>query len=257
MTALLSKIITSVAATWVVVAAHVATAAVPSATPPSPQVSAPQVISPVRPGLSPQAQFVKGVAIRNGDQNFLMVDKIHGKITLFENGNPIFSAPALTGASLMDHFTQAWLEKTQAQATTEDRITPAGRFTVKIGNDPKLKDILVLQEIKGKDWSLAIHQLPSENRRAKLISPHDPDKRITSGCVNVEEEVIDYLVKYAKYYFQTPDGHAHQGAFPLYVLPLDVGRTVEFFPDRKMQPGMEHQNIPRMLSNRTTYPLPG
>ena len=47
--------------------------------------------------LSPTEQRVSLIAYRYGDRSYLMVDKSHGKIILFENGTPILIRPALTG----------------------------------------------------------------------------------------------------------------------------------------------------------------
>src|SRR4051794_31071676 len=47
--------------------------------------------------LSDAVHQVSKIAGQNGDKVFLVVDKVHGKIALFENGEVKFAAAALTG----------------------------------------------------------------------------------------------------------------------------------------------------------------
>jgi hypothetical protein len=57
--------------------------------------------------LSDQEERVGQIAVENGDQIFVMVDKARGKIILFENGKPVFSSAALTGESMADRLPPA------------------------------------------------------------------------------------------------------------------------------------------------------
>ena len=47
---------------------------------------------PGGPALSAEAQRVSQIAERNGDHDFLMLDKAHGKIIAFQQGRPTFRA---------------------------------------------------------------------------------------------------------------------------------------------------------------------
>src|SRR5580698_10613896 len=57
-----------------------------------------------QPRLSDAAAWVSQIATRHGDRNFLLIDKVHGQLFRFQNGVPVFSAAALTGASLADRM---------------------------------------------------------------------------------------------------------------------------------------------------------
>jgi hypothetical protein len=166
--------------------------------------------------LSPLAQRVSQIASRNGDQNFLMIDKTHGRIIAFENGRPTFSGPALTGESPADRLQPDAVKKTNAeQVGLKYKVTPAGRFTVSAHYDNAFGGVLDVNEIKGKDWDIAIHKVwlgaPAEHRAARLRSPNDRDKQITYGCIDVDGSTMQRIMQ------RLP--HAH--ATPLYILPVD------------------------------------
>ena len=74
-----------------------------------------------------------------GDKTFLMVDKALGKIILFENGQPVFAGPALTGESTADQMPKTELKaKFDTLNAADTKITPAGRYTVERGFDPEV-----------------------------------------------------------------------------------------------------------------------
>ena len=71
-----------------------------------------------------------------GDRDFLMVDKTHGKIILFENNEPVFAGPALTGESTADNLPpNALHEKFDKLNALDTKVTPAGRYTVSRSHD--------------------------------------------------------------------------------------------------------------------------
>jgi hypothetical protein len=184
-------------------------------------------------GLSPQAQLVSQIAARNGDPNFLMVDKLRGQIFLFRNGAPVFSDPALTGASGADHFAPGTLAMSFSHPlSVNEKVTPAGRFTITIQNDKHYGTTFDITEIRGKDWGIAIHPvylgLPYEHRLARLRSASAGDKHITFGCINIAPEAIRYLAA------RVPA----TGPTPLYILPSDESHTAAYFA-RDAQPGSD------------------
>jgi hypothetical protein len=150
-----------------------------------------------------------------------MVDKALGKVILFENGQPVFAGPALTGASLADQMPKTELgAKFDTLNALETKITPAGRYTVQRGYDPEVGGPLFdISEIHGKDWGIAIHQVylgtPSEHRDARIKSPGVEDKHITFGCINVKPEALRLFLH------ELPA----KGKIPLYVLPEDASQT--------------------------------
>src|SRR5258708_40012632 len=100
------------------------------AAPPS-AAEAPVQSQPPIVRLSGQARQVSEIAERNGDKNYLMVDKHFGKIILFEDGKAVFIAGALTGHSKTDRLPPGTLSKSFSQiGKLADKVTPAGQFTV-------------------------------------------------------------------------------------------------------------------------------
>jgi len=173
-----------------------------------------------QPMLSRAAWEVSQIATRNGDRVFLMMDKTRGKLFLFENGVPIFIAPALTGASQADQLPPDALGKTIAQGNDlRYRVTPAGRFTVSLGHDHFYGDTLDINEIKGRGWIIAIHLAPNANRDARLHTSGAEDKHVTEGCINVTADTIRQLVRLL----------AGRTRTPLYILPTDDREISRFF----------------------------
>jgi L,D-transpeptidase-like protein len=178
--------------------------------------------------LSAQESEASRMAYARGDRDFLMVDKALGKIILFENGQPVFSGPALTGASLADQLRPGEMsEKFDNLYALDTKVTPAGRFTVGRGYDKELGGpLLDVSEIRGKDWGIAIHAVylgtPSEHRDIRIKSPNSRDKHISFGCINVTPEAINYLLR------EIPADRP----FPLYILPEDASQTAAYFDPR-------------------------
>jgi hypothetical protein len=176
------------------------------------------------PVLSDQESEAGKMANAQGDKTFLMVDKALGKIILFENGQPVFAGPALTGESTADQMPKNELNaKFDTLNALNTKITPAGRYTVERGFDPEVGGPLFdISEIHGKDWGIAIHQLylgiPAEHRDARILSPSDEDKHITFGCINVEPATLHLLMH------ELPV----KGMTPLYILPEDASQTAAY-----------------------------
>ena len=170
--------------------------------------------------LSESEWRVSEVAARNGDRDYLMVDKSLGRLIQFTNGVPVFVSRVLTGASLADRIPPEALSRTYAeQWDTRFRVTPAGRFTVSHGFDSVVGATLDINEIKGPDWSIAIHSTGSPSRDARLRSASEADKHITEGCVNVDPATMRRLT-------MLPGRH---GRIPLYILPMDERLLTQFF----------------------------
>jgi hypothetical protein len=173
--------------------------------------------------LSPAEQRVSEIAGQNGDRDYLMVDKNRGKIILFANGRPIFSRPALTGESLADRIPRdAWSTPWSQQAGVKFKVTPAGRFTITRGHDRRLGELFDVNELQGRDWTIAIHRVwlgkPAERREARLRSEMEQDKHITNGCIDVEPSTISQLLR------------ALPGrGMPLYILPNDENLIADVF----------------------------
>jgi hypothetical protein len=180
------------------------------------------------PSLSEQESEAGQLAVGQGDRTFVMVDKAIGKIILFENGQPVFAGPALTGESTADQMPKTELgEKFDTLNAPNTKITPAGRYTVERGFDPEVGGPLFdIHEIRGTDWGIAIHQLylgiPSEHRDARILSPSEEDKHITFGCINVQTATLHLLMH------ELPV----KGPIPLYILPEDASQTAAYLAPR-------------------------
>lgn len=174
--------------------------------------------------LSPTEQRVNVIAWRNGDRNYLMVDKTLGKIILFENGRPIFIRPALTGESLADRIpADAWSTPWARQSSVKFKVTPAGRFTITRTYDRALGELFDINELQGLDWAIAIHRVwlgrPAERRDARLRSEMDHDKHITNGCIDVDPSTIAQLSRLLP-----------SRGMPLYILPNNENLIGDVFP---------------------------
>ena len=181
----------------------------------------PEIEPPARvTGLSPAAAWVSQMAAHNGDRTFILVDKARGRLFLFANGAPIFTSAALTGSSLADRLPYDALSKTFAEASDlRYRVTPAGRFTVSPGRDRTYGNTLDINEIKGRNWIIAIHLAPSQSREARLASTLDQDKHATEGCVNVDANTMRVLTRLL----------AMRRSTPLYIVPNDERMVSQFF----------------------------
>jgi hypothetical protein len=173
--------------------------------------------------LSPVERRVSLIAWHNGDRDFLMVDKNRGKIILFENGRPIFSRPALTGESMADRIpADAWTTPWARQIDVKFKVTPAGRFTITRNHDNALGELFDINEMQGRDWTLAIHRVwlgkASERRDARLRSDMDEDKHITNGCVDVDPSTMAFLTRVLP-----------NRGMPLYILPSNENLISDVF----------------------------
>jgi L,D-transpeptidase catalytic domain len=176
------------------------------------------------PELSSLQQRVVEYALSLGDKTFLMVDKAHGRLILLHEGKPLFRDAALTGASLSDRLPPGELRRRSGTITAPaDKVTPAGRFTVRRARDLEFGCVLDVTELQGPDWSIGIHQVylgtPSERRDVRLASQDNSDKTITWGCINVSRATISTLMRLV------PSHHR----MPLYVLPRDEILIDELF----------------------------
>jgi hypothetical protein len=173
--------------------------------------------------LSAVEQRVSLIAWRNGDRNFLMVDKNRGRIILFERGRAVFSRPALTGESLADRIpAAAWSTPWSKQGGVKFKVTPAGRFTITRSHDRALGELFDINELQGRDWTIAIHRVwlgrPGERRDARLRSDTEQDKHITNGCIDVDPSTIAQLSRILPI-----------RGMPLYILPNDENLISDVF----------------------------
>lgn len=173
--------------------------------------------------LSPVEQRVNLIAWHNGDRDYLMVDKNRGKIILFAGGRPIFSRPALTGESMADRIpADAWSTPWSQQVSVKFKVTPAGRFTITRNHDPALGELFDINELQGRDWTIAIYRVwlgrSSERRDVRLRSDMDEDKHITNGCIDVDPSTMAQLSRVLP-----------SRGMPLYILPNNENLISDVF----------------------------
>ncbi len=177
------------------------------------------------PELSDQQRAVSAIAIQNGDQQFLMLDKSRGELLLFVDGQPVFEGAALVGESRADEIPPYLFNKSfSVPAKLAEKVTPAGLYTVRREADPHYGTIFTINEIKGTDWDITIHRVaivPGEHRPERIRSPNAAGRHITNGCINVERETIRFLERYVT-----------GPRTSLYILPEDPGRIPVLFGRR-------------------------
>jgi hypothetical protein len=174
--------------------------------------------------LSPAARQVSEIAARYGDRDYLMLDKADGTIIVFEHGTPTFRGAALTGENPVDSIPpDAFVKPFSETRGLKYKVTPAGRFTVSSGFDPAYGETLDVNEIKGKDWDIAIHRVwlgaPAEHRDARLRTPTGEDKHITYGCIDVEGRTMAQILR------RLPRGDRT----PLYIVPENAALITKVF----------------------------
>jgi hypothetical protein len=202
--------------------------------------AAPQPSPAIDVALSAQEQQALQIATQNGDRHFIMIDKVLGKIIVFEDGRPVWTGSALTGRSPLDSYTKAILGLPESHKfATEEKITPAGRFTVRRTGDSEEGTVYELVEVHGNGWYLALHHvwtgIPSEHRMQRMASASAADKHITFGCINVSTETMHYLTAHF------PKSERP----PLYVLPMDQTLTASLLQMGKTEAALTDARTPR------------
>lgn len=155
----------------------------------------------------------------NRDRAFAIVDKKEGKIYIFDRkGRLAGTSPALVGKSAGDVDAPGVGHLEVSQLTTEQRKTPAGRFS-SLPAAGRAAEIIWFDY----DAGLAIHQLASDStyvpRMTRLRSSNLAERRITAGCVAVP---VDFFAKVVR-----PVLGARAGV--VYVLP-DTRPMNDLFP---------------------------
>jgi hypothetical protein len=152
-------------------------------------VARPERTKRARPGLIAPSMIETSRGLHpSGDAlgHYLMVDKPRGKTALLENGTLVFKSAALTGESKADRLPPGTLSKRFSQlGALDDKVTPAGRFTVSRDYDREYGSLPDIDEIQGRDWTISIHQVylgtPSERRADRLESPDHQDAPLISA----------------------------------------------------------------------------
>jgi len=161
--------------------------------------------------MSPAAQEVYARVApveTNADQRFIIVDKNDGRTHLFDSdGNRLATTYTLTGKTQGDEVSErrASLTETLTQDgalkgfSDADKLTPAGRFTAKLGSTTNTpwNVALRLYDGEGKTTGVAIHAngATAENRLGRLASATGADNRITYGCITTTKEFFAAMLR--------------------------------------------------------------
>lgn len=164
-----------------------------TATPPGVRVSAPSFRKAANFGDHSASANIRKLAdwvVDQGDHNnapFLLADKANGTVFVFDGaGKAVAKAPALFGKDFGD------ILRGDSFAGGK-KITPAGRFEATPETDAELGN--TVDFLDQGDSAIAIHRLylgtPSEKRPERLESSDPAQKRISYGCINVSEAMMD------------------------------------------------------------------
>ncbi len=167
---------------------------------------------------------LRGWVLKTGDNQglaFVIVDKREGRVAAYDAaGELIGSALALLGLALGDDSPPGIGDRALADIGPSDRITPAGRFVARLGEN------LTGNVVLWVDYEAAISLHPvatgkrSERRQARLDSPGGADNRISYGCINVPAPFYASVIR--------PLFHGGEGV--VYVLPETRSMEAQFFP---------------------------
>lgn len=132
----------------------------------------------------------------NGDADFIIVDKRHAKVYVFDASSKLRGAsPVLLGAAKGDDSVPGIGLRPLSQVRPDERTTPAGRFIAERGRNLKGEDIVWVDY----DAAVSMHRVratnPVERRLERLATPTIADNRISYGCINVPVSFYETHVK--------------------------------------------------------------
>ena len=182
--------------------------------------------------LTAHEKKIANIAFLNHDRNFIMVDKLRGRLIVFEDCKPTFTAHILTGASLADTIPERTFHLSLEEHRRADKVTPAGFFTVS-RDDNEHGGTLKFNEITEAVWLEAIHVCTNPARCSALDSQEKDNAQgknshVTTGCVDVSPETMDYLLRWTQDSIKTD----------LYVMPEDPGKISDYFHPPLQHPGL-------------------
>jgi len=131
----------------------------------------------------------------NGDMPFVIVDKLHSRVFVFD-GQALLrgAAPALLGLAQGDESAPGIGSRKMSAIRPHERTTPAGRFLASMERSLHGDKILWVDY----DAAIALHRViataPRERRLQRLDSLTPSDRRITYGCINVPVKFFDNIV---------------------------------------------------------------
>jgi len=166
------------------------------------------------------AQWVVGSG-DHGGRSFVLVDKRHAKIFLFQaDGRLVGATPVLLGFAVGDDTVPGVAGKRLSELRPEERTTPAGRFISQAGRNAEHEEVVWVDYAAAVSMHRVRLMHASERRLQRLASPTVDDNRISSGCINVPVAFFEQLL-------WPRLGQGRQGV--IYVLP-ETRPLTEVFP---------------------------
>ena len=131
-----------------------------------------------------------------GNEVSLVLDPAVGKLYVMKGRRIVDDSPALYGKAGIGAIDQTILNSSVEQTTEEMKVTPAGRFPLKMV--PSEEYGTAIDFLKGPNASFAIHRVylgnPSERRADRLANSDPKNKNISYGCVNVSSDFYDNVL---------------------------------------------------------------
>ena len=169
----------------------------------TPEPSGPEAIADFsREAASAEARQVANWVLASSDNQglpFIIVDKAHAKLFLFDGGGEILAAsPVLLGLARGDDSPPGIGNRKLSLIKPEERITPAGRFVAAPGLNLSGQDILWVDY----EAAISLHRatdrkpgLTSKSRMERLSSASVLDNRISHGCINVSARFFEDFIR--------------------------------------------------------------
>ncbi|WP_426169644.1 L,D-transpeptidase [Sandarakinorhabdus sp. DWP1-3-1] len=132
----------------------------------------------------------------NAGQGYVIVDKRNARAFAYDaDGSLRGAAPVLLGLARGDVNPPGIGDRPLSAIGPADRITAAGRYVARLGNDLGKNDILWVDYAASLSLHRVITGKPADQRVRRLMSPSPDDNRISYGCINVPADFFDSIVR--------------------------------------------------------------
>jgi hypothetical protein len=165
----------------------------------------------------------------NGDQPFMIVDKLAARVFAFDaDGRFLGSAPVLIGLARGDDSAPGIGNLKLSAIGPDERTTPAGRFEAQFGGSDGHGTVLWVDYADAISMHPVMSVSPNEHRLRRIKSAAPGDHRISYGCINVpakfyEDVVLNAFAGGSGVVYILPDTKPLQEVFPAFAAALGVG----------------------------------
>lgn len=141
------------------------------------------------------ARWVRGAGDNDG-LPFLVIDKLAAQVLAFDaDGQVLGGALALLGSAHGDDSVPGIGERALEAIQPNERTTPAGRFSAGFGRGEGGREEYWVDYATAISLHPVVTKNPREQRLQRLRSPSADDNRITFGCINVDREFFDTIIR--------------------------------------------------------------